>query len=195
MRSCPSKKLWKGSSVTVSTYANVNRQVKHNNMSKVSETANIDSERSKVMSREGSGLEVRQCRRVFCNKQCAPSEVESLSVRPPGQSIKIFKAVGLEPRARSYADVVKGTSHTINKLSNYNKSRVFWARYNNIGPGNNDQVGLSLDTGSEVIRNDNERDHNREVVFGEFMRNVNMQNNGLNRTIKETLQKVANHEN
>ena len=83
-----------GSDVGFSNNVGVNTYVKECKMSKFNERVNTDSEKVKVILREGSASSFKQCHRIFYNKKMHP--LESLLVHPVGQSVRFFKVKGRE---------------------------------------------------------------------------------------------------
>ena len=79
----------------------------------------IDSKKVKVILGEGSASSFKQCHHLFYNKNCSPSEVESLLVRPIDQSVKIFKASGQKAMTRSNAEFVKGRKNSTKNVPSY----------------------------------------------------------------------------
>ena len=67
----------------------------------------MTSKKVKVILGEGPISRRQECR-VFYNKNCTPSDIESLLVRPLEHSISVCKARGRQGGARSYAEVVRG---------------------------------------------------------------------------------------
>ena len=148
------------------------------------------SEEVKVILGEGT-ISRRQGSRVFYSKNCNPSDIESLLVRPLEHSISVCKARGRQGGARSYAEVVKGNEFGPRNDSRFDKSRVFWAqKYNKTNI--HSQVKPSEDNAHLiVIRNDNKTVLTKGGVKCNETKTANRADNGPIQTMGHTSQVMA----
>ena len=97
-----------GSNDEFTSIVNDNIDVRTCRKSKTRQMVELANEKVEVILGGGSAPPFKQCRHSFYAKNCSPSEVESLLVRPLEQSVKVFKASGQKGMARYCAEVNRG---------------------------------------------------------------------------------------